>query len=41
MITHMRWARYVTRMDRRELHAEFWQEILKDKTHWEDPGVDE
>jgi hypothetical protein len=36
----MRWTGLVTRMDRGDVHTEFWWGNLREGDHLEDPGVD-
>jgi hypothetical protein len=36
----MRWAGHVACMGRGALHTGFWWEILRERDHMEDPGVD-
>jgi hypothetical protein len=36
----MRWALHVARMGEGELHTGFWCGNLRERNHWEDPGVD-
>jgi hypothetical protein len=36
----MRWARHVVVRGRKEVHAGFWSENLRERDHLEDAGID-
>jgi hypothetical protein len=36
----MRWAGHVAGMGRVEVYTGFWWGNLRERDHWEDPGVD-